>query len=80
MPEPHRIAAQRLGQHEGATFAVCLVAPGLLLDTFTVGFFSSVFPNMDERVAFIFGAHLLWLYGVAIAAALFDSSATAASA
>jgi len=69
-------ASQRLEKHLGATFTVCLVAPGLLLDAFTVSFFSSVFLNMDERVAFIFGAHLLWLYGVAIATALLRPSAT----
>lgn len=67
------IASQRLDHLEGVTFAVCIIAPGMLLDTFTVGFFSSVFPNMDPRVAYIFGAHLLWIYGTGIASALIPS-------
>jgi Family of unknown function (DUF5367) len=67
------IASQRLNQFEGVTFAVCIIAPGMLLDTFTVGFFSSVFPNMDASVAYIFGAHLLWIYGTGITSALIPS-------
>ena len=65
------IASQRLEEHESVTFAVCIVVPGLVLDTFTVGFFSSIYPNMDASMASVFGAHLLWIYGVAMATGLF---------
>ncbi len=63
------ITAQNLSRYEGVTFAVCIVAPGMLMDTFTVGFFGSVFPNMNPSVAYIFGAHLLWIYFVGITSA-----------
>ncbi len=74
------ITSQRLEQHEGVTFAVCIAAPGMLMDTFTVGFFSNVFPNMNSSVAYIFGAHLLWIYCVCITSAFlgpFKKSRTA---
>lgn len=63
------IASQGLDQFEGVTFAVCIAAPGMLMDTFTVGFFSSIFPNMNSSVVYIFGAHLLWIYCICITSA-----------
>ena len=65
------IASQGLSQFEGVTFAVCIAAPGMLMDTFTVGFFSSVFPNMNSSISYIFGAHLLWIYCVCVTSAFF---------
>jgi Family of unknown function (DUF5367) len=65
------ITSQSLSQYEGVTFAVCIAAPGMLMDTFTVGFFSSVYPNMNPSVAYIFGAHLLWIYCVCVTSAFF---------
>ncbi len=50
--------------------AVSLALPTLLLDPFTSAFFPFVFPNIDPRVAGVFGGWMLWCCAGALAGAL----------
>jgi hypothetical protein len=50
--------------------AVSLVLPTLLLDPFSSAFFPFVFPNMDPRVAGVFGGWMLWCCAGALAGVL----------
>ena len=46
--------------HDRALGAIVLVAPGMVLDSFTTIWFSSVFPNIRPGAAGIFGGWLLF--------------------
>ena len=48
--------------------AILVVLPGILLDTASVLWFSSVFPNLPPSAAMPFAALLLWAYGIALLA------------
>ena len=54
----------------GLRAAVLIVLPGMLLDTATVLWFHRVFPKMPEASGMPFAALLLWVYGIALLAAL----------
>jgi hypothetical protein len=54
----------------GLRAAVLIVLPGLLLDTGSVLWFRSVFPNLPDSAGMPFAALLLWCYGIALLAAL----------
>lgn len=40
--------------------AIALLSPTLLLDPFSSTFFPKVFPNIDPRMAGVFGGWMLW--------------------
>ena len=47
--------------------AACIALPGMLLDTLSLSFFGSAFPNLHALSASadaLFGAWLLWVYGL----------------
>ena len=48
--------------------AVLLVLPGILLDTASLLWFPSVFPNLPPSAGLPFAALLLWAYGIALLA------------
>jgi hypothetical protein len=48
--------------------AVLVVLPGILLDTASVLWFPSVFPNLPPSAGLPFAALLLWAYGIALLA------------
>jgi hypothetical protein len=50
----------RLPQSEWLPAAVSLLLPTLLLDPFSSAFFPVAFPNIDPRVAGVFGGWMLW--------------------
>jgi hypothetical protein len=54
----------------GLLAAVLIVLPGLLLDTCSVLWFRSVFPNLPDSAGMPFAALLLWCYGIALLAAV----------
>lgn len=54
----------------GLRAAVLIVLPGLLLDTGSVLWFQSVFPNLPDSAGMPFAALLLWCYGIALLAAV----------
>lgn len=53
-----------------ARFAAGLAIPGLLLDSACVLAFEAVFPTMPVALAAIFGALMLWGYGLILATIL----------
>lgn len=53
----------RLSKLESVYASVLMVLPGVLIDSFVVQNFSSIFPNMPGSYAAPFGAWLLWAYG-----------------
>jgi len=55
-------------QDAGLRAAVLIVLPGLLLDTGSVLWFRSVFPNLPEMAGMSFAALLLWAYAIALLA------------
>ena len=50
----------RLSGEQWPAGAVSVALPTLLLDPFSSAFFPFVFPNMDPRVAGVFGGWMLW--------------------
>jgi len=52
----------------GLRAAVLVVLPGMLLDTGSVLWFRSVFPNLPEMAGMSFAALLLWAYAIALLA------------
>lgn len=52
----------------GLRAAVLVVLPGLVLDTGSVLWFRSVFPNLPETAGMPFAALLLWAYAIALLA------------
>jgi Family of unknown function (DUF5367) len=52
----------------GLRAAVLVVLPGMLLDTGSVLWFRSVFPNLPETAGMPFAALLLWAYAIALLA------------
>ncbi len=66
---PISVLARRLPTREaGLRAAVLIVLPGLLLDTGSVLWFRSVFPNLPEMAGMPFAALLLWAYAIALLA------------
>jgi hypothetical protein len=66
---PISLLVRRLPTHEaGLRAAVLVVLPGLLLDTGSVLWFRSVFPNLPETAGMPFAALLLWAYAIALLA------------
>jgi hypothetical protein len=64
-----------------ALAAIALVAPGMLLDTFSTIWFPRVFPNIPAEAAPLFGGWLLLCNVlVLVSAALFDARATGGEA
>ena len=58
------------GREERALAAIGLVAPGMLLDTFTTIWFPVVFPNMHRDIAGPFAGLLLFCYVVVLLTAV----------
>ena len=57
----HRVCVSaRLPREEWLPAAISLVLPTLLLDPFSSAFFPIAFPNIDPRVAGVFGGWMLW--------------------
>lgn len=66
---PISLMVRRLPTREaGLRAAVLVVQPGLLLDTGSILWFRSVFPNLPESVGMPFAALLLWAYAIALLA------------
>jgi uncharacterized protein DUF5367 len=66
---PISLLVRRLPTREAGLRAVVLIAmPGMLLDTGSVLWFRSVFPNLPEMAGMPFAALLLWAYAVALLA------------
>jgi hypothetical protein len=61
----------------GLRAATLVVLPGLLLDTGSVLWFPSVFPNLPDSAGLPFAALLLWCYGIALLAGLWPRKASA---
>src|SRR5215813_6929922 len=51
--------ATRLTRNEWPAGAISLALPTLILDPFSAGFFSRVFPNIDPTMAGVFGGWML---------------------
>ncbi|MCT3959515.1 DUF5367 domain-containing protein [Elizabethkingia anophelis] len=56
----------RLTGLENVVAGVLLVLPGMLIDTFVIQFFGSIFPNMPENNAATFGSWLMWAYTIVL--------------
>ncbi|WP_407533157.1 DUF5367 family protein [Elizabethkingia anophelis] len=56
----------RLTGLENVVAGVLLVLPGMLIDTFVIQFFCSIFPNMMESNAATFGSWLMWAYTIVL--------------
>ncbi|MDV3508601.1 hypothetical protein CMU89_16130 [Elizabethkingia anophelis] len=56
----------RLTGLENVVAGVLLVLPGMLIDTFVIQFFGSIFPNMPESNAATFGSWLMWAYTIVL--------------
>ncbi|EQB91840.1 DUF5367 domain-containing protein [Elizabethkingia anophelis] len=56
----------RLTGLENVVAGVLLVLPGMLIDTFVIQFFCSIFPNMPESNAATFGSWLMWAYTIVL--------------
>ncbi|HFK5505348.1 DUF5367 family protein [Elizabethkingia anophelis] len=56
----------RLTGLENVVAGVLLVLPGMLIDTFVIKFFGSIFPNMPENNAATFGSWLMWAYTIVL--------------
>ncbi|AVF48678.1 hypothetical protein CMT89_06095 [Elizabethkingia anophelis] len=56
----------RLTGLENVAAGVLLVLPGMLIDTFVIQFFGSIFPNMPESSASTFGSWLMWAYTIVL--------------
>ncbi|CAI9672976.1 DUF5367 domain-containing protein [Elizabethkingia anophelis] len=56
----------RLTGLENVAAGVLLVLPGMLIDTFVIQFFGSIFPNMPESNASTFGSWLMWAYTIVL--------------
>lgn len=56
----------RLTGLENVVAGVLLVLPGMLIDTFVIQFFGSIFPNMQESNAATFGSWLMWAYTIVL--------------
>jgi hypothetical protein len=66
---PISVLVRRLPSGEAGLRAAVLVAlPGLLLDTGSVLWFHTVFPNLPESAGMPFAALLLWAYAIALLA------------
>jgi hypothetical protein len=66
---PISLLVRRLPTREaGLRAAVLVVLPGLLLDTGSVLWFRTVFPNLPETAGMPFAALLLWAYAIALLA------------
>ena len=66
---PISLLVRRLPTREaGLRAAVLVVLPGMLLDTGSVLWFRSVFPNLPEMAGMPFAALLLWAYTIALLA------------
>jgi hypothetical protein len=66
---PISLLVRRLPTREAGLRAVALIAlPGMLLDTGSVLWFRSVFPNLPEMAGMPFAALLLWAYAIALLA------------
>ena len=63
----------------GLRAAVLIVVPGLLLDTGSVLWFHSVFPNLPDSAGMPFAALLLWCYGIALLTGLWPREASPSS-
>lgn len=57
---------RRVGSDQRPAVAALLVLPGMLLDAFVVLFADSVLPNLLPDQNVVFGAWLLWAYGLAL--------------
>ena len=57
---------RRVGSEQRPAVAALLVLPGMLLDAFVVLFADSVLPNLLPDQNIVFGAWLLWAYGLAL--------------
>lgn len=51
---------------ENAVAGVLMVLPGMIIDTFVIQFFDSVFPNMPASRAAAFGSWLMWAYAIVL--------------
>ncbi|MGJ1360526.1 DUF5367 domain-containing protein [Sphingobacterium spiritivorum] len=56
----------RLTGLENVAAGVLLVLPGMLIDTFVIQFFGSIFPNMPASNASTFGSWLMWAYTIVL--------------
>ena len=66
---PISLLVRSLPTREAGLRAVALIAlPGMLLDTGSVLWFRSVFPNLPEMAGMPFAALLLWAYAIALLA------------
>lgn len=69
----YRVYDQRgVEPSERLTAAVCIALPGMLLDVLSFSFFAAAFPNLSEISAgALFGAWVLWAYGLILISGLF---------
>src|SRR6266568_194187 len=68
---PISLMVRRVPTRDAGLRAVVLVVlPGLLLDTGSLFWFRSVFPNLPDSAGMPFAALLLWAYAVALLTAL----------
>lgn len=70
-----RVFQAGVSAQERAFAAIVLVAPGMLLDTFSTIWFSRVFPNIRADAAAIFGAWLLFCNIVVLLTAILSRRA-----
>ena len=63
----------------GLRAAVLVVLPGMLLDTGSVLWFRSIFPNLPEMAGMPFAGLLLWAYAVALLAGVWPRRVLSAS-
>ena len=57
---------QQVGSAQRPSVAALLALPGMLLDAFVVLFADSILPNLVPDQNIVFGAWLLWAYGLAL--------------
>lgn len=61
---------KQIPPHQCSTAAICLAAPGLLLDVVFVYFFRQFFPNMPATADGAVGSCLLWGYALVLVTGL----------
>lgn len=56
----------KLNKLQATHAAVIMVLPGMILDTFCIQFFSSVFPNLPTTDGITFSSWLMWAYSIVL--------------
>lgn len=67
-------AFRRLSREDRPPAAICVALPGMLLDVLGLAFFETIFPNLSALSGStdgVFGAWLLWAYGLILITGIF---------